>query len=118
MPLKHISNDKAVSLLVPKSKIIANKVEVENATRFKDGLTITQCNQPVVHIDPYNTHGPTLHGLIPHISIQNDTCLPMEFSLKPLPKTALACHPGSGTTWTRFLIQQFTGTGVGLVLDG
>lgn len=38
----------------------------------------------------------------------NVTVLP-RFADKPLPKIALASFPGSGNTWTRHLLQQYTG---------
>ena len=36
-------------------------------------------------------------------------CAPFHFSKVPLPRTALASFPGSGNTWSRYLIQQLTG---------
>ncbi|CAH1799606.1 unnamed protein product [Owenia fusiformis] len=42
-------------------------------------------------------------------------CRPVGLSDDPLPITALSSSPGSGNTWTRFLIQQLTGIATGSV---
>ncbi|CAH1772384.1 unnamed protein product [Owenia fusiformis] len=43
------------------------------------------------------------------------TCGKVRFSEWPLPLTALASYPGSGNTWTRYILQQATGIYTGSV---
>ena len=97
--------------IIPTQLHFANITYYENPTLQNDNDSLQrQCNQPVTDVDPYTMEGPTLQDLIPVIPVSNRYCLPPKFSGTALPKTALACHPGSGTTWTRYLIQQLTGT--------
>ena len=63
-----------------------------------------------IAFDPYTLPGIPLRSFKPkYKNEQEDSCLPLKFSSRKFPNTALASHPGSGNTWTRFLIQQLTG---------
>ena len=69
----------------------------------------TQCNAPVIDINPYNISGQEIQNILPRIPVWNGSCVPLKFTNVRLPTTALASHPGSGNTWSRYLIQQLTG---------
>ena len=60
--------------------------------------------------NPYTISGISVQAFRPKLKVWDQSCIPLKFSrTMKFPKTALASHPGSGSTWSRHLIQQLTG---------
>ena len=93
-----------------------------NATRSwpriqdeKTGLEDSSVNKKQI-INPFDTGIPMpytlkdkIRALGLNITVDADQCAKWHFSKPPLMRTALASFPGSGNTWTRYLIQKLTG---------
>ena len=63
-----------------------------------------------------NSTTATAEKLKPHLNMTAKWCSgPLKFLDPPGPLTALASSPGSGNTWTRYLIQQFSGYVTGAI---
>ena len=71
-----------------------------------DKGSINCSKNATVTFDPYTLPGFTIER---YEKNNDESCIPLKFSTERLPITALASHPGSGNTWTWFLIQQVTG---------
>ena len=60
--------------------------------------------------DPYTLEGTPVQAYNAKLPVYEESCFALKFSTHHrFPKTALASHPGSGSTWSRHLIQQISG---------